>query len=65
MIEKELFEKEAGMCRELSQKNGGRCNWGECSKCGVLPLLNKLYKGEIIESEEDIKKLKDNLLCQK
>ncbi|NTU67018.1 MAG: hypothetical protein HGB08_03800 [Candidatus Moranbacteria bacterium] len=65
MIEKETFEKETGMCRELSRKKGGRCNWGECSKCGVIPLLHKLYKSEVVESEEEIKNLKDEILCQK
>jgi len=65
MIEEELFEQEIGMCRELFKRNGGKCNWGECSKCGVIPLLHKLYRSEVVESEGDIKKLKDAILCQK
>lgn len=63
-MEKELFEKEIGMCRELFKKNGGKCNWGECEKCGVIPMLYKICKNELVESEEDIKKLKDKILCQ-
>ena len=27
-MEKEIFEKEIAMCRELSKKNGGKCKWG-------------------------------------
>jgi len=61
-MENEIFEKEIAMCKRLSHKNNGRCNWGECSKCGVIPLLHKIYKGEIFEDEEKIKKLKENIL---
>lgn len=46
-MNKETFDKEISMCRELSQKNSGKCNWGECKKCGVIPLLYKLGRGEI------------------
>ncbi|MBI2459844.1 MAG: hypothetical protein HYV53_04880 [Parcubacteria group bacterium] len=59
---KEIFEKEIAMCRELSKKNGGKCNWGECEKCGVIPLLYKLGKGEIYEKTDEVKKLKRNIL---
>lgn len=44
-MDKEIFEKEIEMCRQLSKKNGGKCNWGECKKCGVVPLLYKLGRG--------------------
>ncbi|MFA6252242.1 MAG: hypothetical protein WCX74_02475 [Candidatus Paceibacterota bacterium] len=57
-MEKEVFEKEVSMCKELSLKNGGKCNWGECEKCGVVPMLYKLGKGEIYESKEAVEKLK-------
>ncbi len=63
-MEQELFEKEINMCRELSKKNGGRCKWGECDKCGVIPLLLKLYKGEIHENTDEIKRIKDNILLK-
>jgi hypothetical protein len=57
-MEKEIFEREIAMCRELSKKNGGKCKWGECEKCGVVPLLYKLGKGELYENEDDVKKIK-------
>ena len=61
-MEKEIFDKEISMCRELSKKNNGRCNWGECEKCGVIPLLFKLAKGDIVEKENDVKELKRTAL---
>jgi len=61
-MEKEIFEKEIAICRELSKKNGGKCNWGECGKCGVVPLLYKLGKGEFYENEDDVKKIKKDAL---
>lgn len=61
-MEKEIFEKEIAMCRELSQKNGGKCSWGECEKCGVVPLLYKLGKGKIYESKDEIDKIKKTAL---
>ncbi len=61
-MEKEIFEKEIAMCKKLSKENGGRCNWGECEKCGVIPLLYKLYKGEFYENKDDIEKIKKSVL---
>lgn len=61
-MEKEVFEKEIAMCRKLSQKNDGKCNWGECEKCGVVPLLFKLGKGEFYEDKEEIEKIKKTAL---
>ena len=61
----ETFEKELAMCQKLYQKNGGRCHWGECEKCGVVPLLYKLAKGEIYEKEEEIQELKKTVLQKK
>lgn len=57
-MEKEIFEKEIAICRELSKKNDGKCNWGECEKCGVVLLLYKLGKGEFYENKDEIKKIK-------
>jgi len=57
-MENEIFDKEITMCRELSKKNNGKCNWGECKKCGVIPLLYKLGKGEIFEKEDEVDELK-------
>ncbi len=62
-MEKEIFEKEIAMCRDLSRKNGGKCNWGECAKCGVIPLLYKLGKGEFYEKEDEVEKLKKTTLA--
>ncbi len=63
IIPKETFEKELQMCRELSVKNGGKCNWGECDKCGVIPLLYKLHEGKLIENIKDIKAIKEQVLA--
>jgi len=57
-MEKEIFEKEITMCRKLSKKNGGNCNWGECGKCGVVPLLYKLGRGEVYENKDEVEKIK-------
>lgn len=57
-MEKEIFEKEIAMCRKLSKKNGGKCNWGECQKCGVIPLLYKLGKGKLYENKDEIEKIR-------
>lgn len=64
-MQKEIFEKEIALCRELSKKNGGKCNWGECEKCGVIPLLYKLSKGKVYEKIDEIKKLKRIILLDK
>ena len=61
-MEKEIFEKEIAMCRKLFKKNGGKCNWGECEKCGVILLLYKLCKGELYENKNDIKRIKKTTL---
>ena len=63
-MEKEVFEKEIAMCQKLSKKNGGKCNWGECEKCGVVPLLYKLGKSEFYEKEDEVEKLKKVVLQQ-
>ena len=62
LMDQETFEKEIAMCRELSKKNGGKCAWGECEKCGVVPFLYKIGKGEFFEKEEDVKNLKKEVL---
>jgi len=62
IMEKEVFEKEIAMCQKLSKKNSGKCNWGECEKCGVVPLLYKLGKDEFYENKEEVEKLKKAVL---
>jgi hypothetical protein len=51
-MDKEIFAKEISMCQNLNKKNNGHCDWGECDKCGVIPLLYKLGKGELYEKEK-------------
>ena len=60
-MEQEIFEREIKMCHELSQKNGG-CAWGECAKCGVVPLLYKLHKGKLYENIEEVAELRKEVL---
>jgi len=50
VISKEIYEKELEMCRKLHKE--GKCCWGDCNKCGVIPLLYKLYTGKIIHGKE-------------
>ncbi len=61
-MEKEVFEKEIAICQKLSKKNGGKCNWGECEKCGVVPLLYKLGKSEFYDNKDEIEKIKKLVL---
>ncbi|GMX59591.1 MAG: hypothetical protein MNSN_05930 [Minisyncoccus archaeiphilus] len=64
-MEEETYKKEVAMCKELSQNNNGKCNWGECDKCGVIPLLHKLRTGEALEKDEEIERLKKEVLSPK
>ena len=57
-IDAETFDREFALCKKLSKENGGGCCWGKCEDCGVLPLLIKLHKGEVIEDHEELVKLK-------
>ena len=61
-MKKEIFEKELAMCQKLSKNNNGKCNWGECEKCGVIPLLHKLFIGKIYEKRDKIEELKRTVL---
>jgi len=58
IISKKIFEKETEMCKKLAQENGKKCNWGECDRCGVIPLLYKLHEGKLLEDKTEIKKVK-------
>lgn len=62
VINKNVFDREVGLCKKLSRKNKGECGWGKCKDCGVLFLLHKLYKGELIEEKEEIKKIRKDIL---
>lgn len=61
IINKEIFDKEIAICQEM-YKNQKGCNWGKCEDCGILLLLHKLYKGELIENKEEVKKFKEEIL---
>jgi len=63
-INKEIFNKEISMCKKLFQKNKGKCAWGKCKDCGVIPFLYKLHKGEFLEKHTEIKKVKDKIFRQ-
>lgn len=62
IINKETFERELSLCKMLSNENNQKCGWGSCEKCGVIPLLYKLHKGQLIENPEEITKIKDEIL---
>jgi hypothetical protein len=62
IINDEVFDREIAMCQKLSRKNDGKCNWGTCCECGVLPLLYKLGKGRLYEGKQEIEELKDGIL---
>jgi hypothetical protein len=62
VITKEVFDREIKLCQKLSKKNGEKCGWGECKKCGVVLLLHKLYKGKIIDKAAEIKKAKKGIV---
>jgi len=62
IIKKKVFERETALCRELSKENKGKCGWGKCNNCGVIPLLYKLYKGQLLEKPQEIKKIRSKIL---
>ena len=62
LVRKSVFERELALCKKLSKENKGSCCWGKCKDCGVLLLLHKLHKGELIEDKKEIKKLKKDIL---
>ncbi len=62
IINKSVFDREIEMCKKLSKENKGKCKWGKCKDCGVLFLLHKLYKGELIENKNEIKKIRKIIL---
>lgn len=62
IIKKEVFDREIKLCRMLSKKNKGKCGWGKCKDCGVIPFLYKLHKGQLLEDINKIKKIKSKIL---
>lgn len=61
IINKEVFDREIALCEKLSRENSGTCGWGKCKDCGVVPLLYKLYKGQLLKKPIEIKKSKKNI----
>ena len=61
IVKKEVFDKETALCKKLAKENKGKCGWGICEKCGVIPLLYKLHKGKLLEKPAEIKKAKNRV----
>lgn len=61
IIKKEVFEREIALCQMLSKENKGKCGWGKCKDCGVIPLLYKLHKGQLLEDPVKIRKIKKKI----
>lgn len=57
-IDDKTFIDEITICKQQSLEKNGRCNWGECEKCGVVPLLTKLNQSKLLEDSEEIRKIK-------
>jgi hypothetical protein len=62
IIKKEVFNREIALCKMLSKENKGKCGWGRCNDCGVIPLLYKLHKGKLLEKPAEIKKAKSKII---
>ena len=60
-ISKDIFNKEIAMCKTLFKKKKRGCDWGKCKDCGVIPLLYKLHKGQLLEKPAEIKKVKGKI----
>ena len=52
VVKKPVFDREIALCRQLSKESKGKCGWGKCKDCGVVPLLWKLHKGELLEDDQ-------------
>lgn len=61
IIKKEVFDREITLCKKLSKENGGKCGWGRCKDCGVIPFLYKLHKGELLEDSVKIAEIKEKI----
>jgi len=58
IIKKEVFNREIALCKRLAKESRGKCGWGKCKECGVVPLLYKLHKGQLLEKPAEVKKAK-------
>lgn len=61
LVKKDVFDKEIALCKMLSAKHGGKCGWGKCKDCGVVPFLYKLHKGKLLEKPDEIRKIKNQI----
>lgn len=61
-MNKEVFDKEINLCKRLSKENKGKCAWGICKNCGVVPFLYKIYKGKLLEKAAEIKRIKSKII---
>jgi len=61
IITKKIFNREVTLCQKLNQENNGKCGWGKCVDCGVIPFLIKLHKGLLLEKSAEIKKAKEGV----
>ncbi len=57
IISREIFDRETKICREMFKEKSG-CAWGKCDSCGVIPMLHKLHKGELLEEKTVIEAAK-------
>jgi len=64
IIKKDVYNREITLCKKLFKENRGKCNWGKCKNCGVILLLYKLHKGQLLEEPRSIKKFKNKILKQ-
>ena len=62
IIKKEVFKREIALCKMLAKEHKGKCGWGKCKDCGVIPLLYKLHKGQLLEDHIKIRKIKKRIL---
>ncbi len=61
LITDDVFKREITLCKKLNKEKDGRCCWGKCQSCGVIPFLYKLNKGELLEKPEEIEKAKKDI----
>ena len=61
IIKKEVFDREIALCQMLFKKNKGKCGWGKCKECGVVPLLYKLHKGKLLDKPAKLSKVRKKI----
>ncbi len=61
IINDDVFKRELVLCNMLYEKNKGKCCWGKCKDCGVIPLLYKLHRGILLDDDTKIKKIKSKV----